>query len=311
MNASAEQSVKPDQTDRTQTAVAHLENVCKNYKDVQALQNVNLSVYPGEMIALLGPNGAGKTTIIKLLLGLIPPSSGRVTVFGNNPTHRKNRARTGAMLQIGKVPEALKVKEHIDLFSSYYPSPLPFAEVVAAAGLQGLENRLFGELSGGQRQKVLLALATCGNPDLLFLDEPTVGLDVEARRLLWGQIRALVRAGKTIFLTTHYMQEAEELADRIVVINRGSIVADGKIGEIKNRISGARIRCISRLRVEDVQSLPGVRSAQIERGFLEIQADSADAVVRDLLRLDPGLSGIEISKAGLEEVFLDLTQSGS
>jgi ABC-2 type transport system ATP-binding protein len=309
MTVSAQEPSKPNEANFTQTVVASLEDVCKDYKSVKALQNVNLNVRSGEMVALLGPNGAGKTTIVKLLLGLTGPSSGQVTVFGNNPLNRRNRARTGAMLQVGKVPEALKVREHIDLFSSYYPAPLPFADTVAAAGLQGLENRLFGELSGGERQRVLLALAICGNPDLLFLDEPTVGLDVEARRILWDQIRALVRVGKTVFLTTHYMHEAEALADRVVVINRGKVVADGKMAEIKGKISGARIRCTSRLRVEDVQPLPGVRSAQIDRGILEVQANSADDVVRELLRLDPGLSGIEITKAGLEDVFLELTQN--
>src|SRR3984893_8561245 len=153
--------------------VASLAGVCKNYGEIRALRNVNFKVRAGQVVALLGPNGAGKTTAVKLLLGLIQPNSGKARVFGGNPTNPQNRMRTGAMLQVGKVPETLRVREHIDLFSSYYQNPLPAAAVLAAAGLQNLSERKFGDLSGGQRQRVLFALAICGNPDLLFLDEPT------------------------------------------------------------------------------------------------------------------------------------------
>src|SRR5579863_3987282 len=169
--------------------VASLEGVNKNYGAIRALRAVDFRVRAGEIVALLGPNGAGKTTAVKLLLGLMPPNSGRVRVFSGDPTNPQNRMRTGAMLQVGRVPETLRVREHIDLFSSYYPAPLPAAEVLAAAGLEKVSDRKFGDLSGGQRQRVLFALAICGDPDLLFLDEPTVGLDVEARRMLWDEIR--------------------------------------------------------------------------------------------------------------------------
>ena len=151
------------------------------------------------------------------------------------------------MLQVGKVPETLRVREHIDLFSSYYPNPMPLQEVLAAAGLEKLRDRKFGDLSGGQRQRTLFALAICGNPDLLFLDEPTVGLDVEARRALWEEIRRLVERGKTVLLTTHYLEEADALADRIAVINQGEIIAEGTPAEIKAQTSGKRIRCITAL----------------------------------------------------------------
>jgi ABC-2 type transport system ATP-binding protein len=163
--------------------VASLEGVSKNYGEIRALRAVNFTVNAGQVVALLGPNGAGKTTAVKLLLGLIQPNTGRVRVFGGDPTNPANRMRTGAMLQVGKVPETLKVGEHIDLFSSYYQSPMSLEGVLAAAGLEKLRDRKFGDLSGGQRQRTLFALAICGNPDLLFLDEPTVGLDVEARRV--------------------------------------------------------------------------------------------------------------------------------
>ncbi len=163
------------------SVVASLEGVSKNYGEVRALRKVNFTVRAGQVVALLGPNGAGKTTAIKLLLGLMQPDSGKTRVFGGDPTNPQNRMRTGAMLQVGRVPETLRVGEHIDLFSSYYRNPMPMAEVLAAAGLEKLRDRKFGDLSGGQRQRTLFAQAICGNPDLLFLDEPTVGLDPHRR----------------------------------------------------------------------------------------------------------------------------------
>ncbi len=218
--------------------VANLEGVNKNYGDVRALRGVNFQVRAGEVVALLGPNGAGKTTAVKLLLGLLQPNAGKVRVFGGDPTNPENRIRAGAMLQVAKVPETLRVREHIDLFSRYYVNPMPAQEVLAAAGLEKLSERKFGDLSGGQRQRVLFALAICGDPDLLFLDEPTVGLDVEARRMLWDEIRRMVTRGKTVLLTTHYLQEADALADRVAVINKGEIIAEGTPAEIKAKTAG-------------------------------------------------------------------------
>jgi len=288
--------------------VASLEGVIKNYGEVRALRNVNFAVRAGQVVALLGPNGAGKTTAVKLLLGLIQPNSGKTRVFGGDPTNPQNRMRTGAMLQVGRVPETLRVREHIDLFSSYYPDPLPLEEVLATAGLEKLRDRKFGDLSGGQRQRTLFALAICGDPDLLFLDEPTVGLDVEARRALWEEIRRLVERGKTVILTTHYLEEADALADRIAVINQGEIIAEGTPAEIKSQTSGKRIRCVTALSVASVLQLPGVTAAKQDREAVEIHAAEAESVVRALLARDPTLSGLEITTAGLEEAFLALTQ---
>jgi ABC-2 type transport system ATP-binding protein len=290
------------------TVVASLEGISKNYGEVRALRNVNFSVHAGQVVALLGPNGAGKTTAVKLLLGLIPPNSGKTRVFGGDPTNPQNRMRTGAMLQVGRVPETLRVREHIDLFSSYYPKPMPLDEVLAAARLEKLRDRKFGDLSGGQRQRTLFALAICGNPDLLFLDEPTVGLDVEARRALWEEIRRLVGRGKTVLLTTHYLQEADALADRIAVINQGEIIAEGTPAEIKAQTSGKRIRCITALSVTSLLQIPGVTDARQDREAIEIHAREAEPVVRALLARDSALSGLEITSAGLEEAFLALTQ---
>ena len=289
--------------------VASLNRTSKNYGEVQALREVNLAIHAGELLALLGPNGAGKTTVVKLLLGLAKPTAGHVRVFGGNPVEAEVRMRTGAMLQVSKVPETLRVKEHIDLFASYYLNPLPIPETLAIAGLESIKDRKFGELSGGQRQRVLFALAICGNPDLLFLDEPTVGLDVEARRLLWEQIRKLLAKGKTVLLTTHYLQEADALATRVVVINRGVIVAEGTPSEIKAQTAGKQIRCVTSLSIDIVRRMSGVIEVLQDREALQIKATQAEVVLRQLLLSDPAISGIEVTSAGLEEAFLALTEN--
>jgi ABC-2 type transport system ATP-binding protein len=287
---------------------AALNQVSKNYGAVQALKNFSLEVRAGELTAVLGPNGAGKTTAIKLLLGLARPTSGRVSVFGGDPTVLETRLRVGAMLQVGRVPESLRVREHIDLFSSYYSRRLPTKQTLAVAGIENLRDRKFGDLSGGQKQRVLFALAICGNPDLLFLDEPTVGLDVEARHLLWDEIRQLLTLGKTVVLTTHYLEEADALADRVVVINKGSMIAEGTPQEIKARTAGKKIRCVTRLSVGVLGALPGVVDVQDDRGTMVIHTSRTEDVLRELLNRDRDVSGIEVAGAGLEDAFLALTQ---
>ncbi len=300
---------QPQQTDtlNSDVIVASLEGVNKNYGNVRALREVNFRVRAGEVVALLGPNGAGKTTAVKLLLGLMQPNSGRARVFGGDPTNPANRMRTGAMLQVGRVPETLRVREHIDLFSSYYRKPMGSAEILGAAGLEKLSDRKFSDLSGGQKQRVLFALAICGDPDLLFLDEPTVGLDVESRRMLWDQIRKMVARGKTVLLTTHYLQEADALADRVAVINEGEIIAEGTPSEIKAKTAGKRIRCITSLSVNTLRQIPGVTEVKEDRDAVELHAAEAEPVVRELLARDAQLCGLEITSAGLEEAFLALT----
>lgn len=287
--------------------VAELRRAVKRYGPVTALSGVDLAVRPGEVVALLGPNGAGKTTAVQLLLGLSRPSEGEARLFGLDPRGADARVRVGAMLQISKVPETLKVKEHVHLISSYYPRPLPQAEVMAAAGLSGIENRLFGKLSGGQKQRVLFALALCGNPDLLFLDEPTVGLDVESRRAFWTVIEEKAAAGRSVLLTTHYLEEADALADRIVLISGGRIVAEGTPAEIKARAAGRKVRCRTVLSLAEVAALPGVRSARHSGELVELFASEAERAVRELLIRDPLLSALEVRGADLEEAFLTLT----
>lgn len=287
-------------------SIAQLDGVSKSYEDIQALCGLDLSIRPGELLALLGPNGAGKTTAVKLLLGLARPTRGRVSVFGGDPTQSRVRIRTGAMLQVARVPATLRVREHIDLFTSYYQLPLPIKETLALAGVTDIKDRFFGELSGGQQQRVLFALAICGNPDLLFLDEPAVGLDVEARRGFWQVIRSLVDRGKTILLTTHYLEEADALADRVVVINNGRVIAQGTPAEVKAFGCDKTIRCITRLGLDAIRELPGVGEVKRDRDAIEIQSAKAEVVLRELLARDPGISGIEVTSAGLEDAFLTL-----
>lgn len=291
------------------TGVAQLKNVSKHYGPVVALQNFNLTLYPGELLALLGPNGAGKTTAVKLFLGLAKAHSGSVRIFGADPALPQTRRRIGSMLQIAKVPETLRVREHIDLFSSYYPRPLPMDDLLAIADLAKIKDRKFGDLSGGQKQRVLFAIALCGDPDILFLDEPTVGLDVEARRILWEQIRSLTARGKTILLTTHYLEEADALAHRVVVLNKGRILAHGTPADIKAKTSGRRIRCVTTLPLESLRAIPTVLSVHQDREGVEIATQCAEAVVRELLMRDAQLSRLEVASAGLEEAFLALTRN--
>ena len=282
--------------------------VSKCYGETPALNNVSFRLHPGELVSLLGANGAGKTTAVKLLLGLAAPNQGRVRIFGQSPHTAAAKMRIGAMLQVGKVPETLKVREHIELFSCYYPRPLPLATVIEIAGLQGLENRLFGELSGGQKQRMLFALAICGDPDLLFLDEPTVGLDVDSRRAFWREIRAFVERGRSVLLTTHYLEESDALADRILVLNCGTIVAEGTPKEIKSSVAGKTIRCTTALSVHQVQAIAGVSSVRAQKDGVEILTSRAEAVLRELLARDASLANVEITSTGLEEAFLEITR---
>lgn len=266
--------------------VAQLHGVTKRYGNKVALDNLTLALHPGEVVALLGPNGAGKSTAVRLMLGLIAPATGDVRVFGSDPRNAGARMRIGAMLQVARIPEMLRVREHLDLFRSYYPKPLAMREIVEIAKLEGIEDKLFGQLSGGQKQRVLFALALCGDPDLIFLDEPTVGLDIEARRGLWQQIRVLAQRGKTVLLTTHYLEEADSLANRIVVINQGRLISQGTPAEIKSFTSGRKIRCRTVLTDAELAAMPGVTSVAHDREFVVVTATRAEDAVREMLLRD-------------------------
>jgi ABC-2 type transport system ATP-binding protein len=296
-------------TSQSLQPIATLTNVTKRYGATAALDGLNLALHPGEVVALLGPNGAGKSTAVRLLLGLIAPTSGSARVFGSDPRDPAARIRIGAMLQVARLPETLRVRDHLDLFRSYYPRPLPVEEVVRIAQLKGIEDRLFSQLSGGQKQRVLFGLALCGDPDLVFLDEPTVGMDIEARRGLWQQIRSLADRGRTVLLTTHYLEEADALAHRIVVINKGKIVSEGTPSEIKSCGAGRTIRCRTSLSTEFLRTLPSVTSVEHSRDAVVVTAIQAEDVVREMLLRDETLSNLEIASPALEDAFLALTTS--
>lgn len=308
--------------------VASLNGITKRYRNgVVALNDLNLTLGRGEVVALLGANGAGKSTAVKLMMGLSSPTSGTARIFGHDPRFAANRLRTGVMLQVGRAPETLKVCEHLEIFRGYYPHPMATAEIVRAAGLEGIEDRLFGQLSGGQKQRVLFALALAGNPDLVFLDEPTVGLDIEARRGMWAQIRALAARGKTVLLTTHYLEEADALATRIIVIAKGRVICQGTPAEVKARGAASLvnsdasvaaidmaptaalkiIRCTTALSRADLLRIPGVVDVQEGAGGAVITASAPEEALREMLALDRSLGHLEIASPALEDAFLALT----
>jgi len=291
--------------------VATLDEVSHRYGSVEALSHLSLALAPAQVTALLGPNGAGKTTVVRLLTGLTRPTEGRATLFGMNPQRPEPRRRLGVMLQVGRVPETLTVREHVQLFSSYYPAPLPLARVLGLAGLEALSERRYGALSGGERQRVQFALAIVGDPALLFLDEPTVAMDVESRRRFWSGIRELADAGRSILLTTHQLEEADAIASRVVVLARGRILADDTPAGIKQRARGRKLRCHTRLSCAELHGLPGVQQV-IEQtgGAVSIHSLDSDRTVRALLERDASVSQLEIHSAGLEEAFLALTGAG-
>jgi ABC-2 type transport system ATP-binding protein len=301
-------AVLPNPVKAAAGSAAALHNVTHRYGSHTALRNLSLTLHPGEVVALLGPNGAGKTTAVKLLLGLLKPSEGAVTVFGLSPTDRIVRQRIGAMLQVARVPETLAVGEYLDLFRSYYPHPMSTAQITAAAGLDGIEKRQFKDLSGGQKQRMLFALALCGDPDLVFLDEPTLGMDIETRHNLWREVRALADRGKTVLLTTHYLEEADTLADRILVIAEGAVVAQGTPTEIKSRVTGRKIKCVTSLTNAFLLSLPGVRSVDATGAGITLTVDAAEDVLRNMLAADASLHSLEVSSPALEDAFLALTK---
>ena len=298
--------------------VASLNRVTKRFPNgVTALDNLTLNLGRGEVVALLGPNGAGKSTAVKLLMGLSSPTAGSVSIFGSDPRNHEARLRTGVMLQVGRAPEMLRVREHIELFCGYYPNPMAYADIIRAAGLEEIESRMFGQLSGGQKQRVLFALALAGDPDMIFLDEPTVGLDIKSRRGMWEQIQLLSARGKTVLLTTHYLEEADSLAQRIVVIDQGRIVCEGTPAEVKSLGSAGPgelksrsvkiIRCVTAIPANTLMNMPGVTSSTVSGEITTITTSQTEATLRELLALDQLLHSIDVQSPKLEDAFLALT----
>ncbi len=281
----------------------------KSYGSVQALKGVSLTVNPGELVAMLGPNGAGKTTAISLMTGLRKPTSGSARLFGLAPTDIRARGRMGVMLQESGVPLSLRVREIVDLFRTYYPRPLPTARVLEIASISDLGGKLISQLSGGQKQRVYFALAVCGDPDMLFLDEPTVGLDVASRRAFWEQVRTLVGGGKGIVLTTHYLEEADALATRVVVVDHGVKVAEGSPAAIKDRVPGKKVSFTTAgpLKDADFRDL-AIQNLSIHDSSVELLTNEPEAVLKALFERGTEIHDLEVVGAGLEDAVLSLTE---
>ncbi len=275
---------------------------------VRAVRGVDLRIAPGETVALLGPNGAGKTTTIDMMLGLLPPDAGDVTLFGMAPQAAVAAGSVGAMLQTGQVINDLTVREIVGVMGSLYPDPLPVDEVLELTGMEPLARRRTQKLSGGQSQRLRFALALVANPDLLVLDEPTVAMDVEARRSFWATMRRFTARGTTVVFATHYLEEADEFADRVVLMAHGRIVADGPSTEIKARVGMRTIRAtLPDVAVTALAALPGVAAADRRGAAVALTSSDSARALRSLLRAHPGARDIEITGAGLEEAFLEIT----
>ncbi len=289
-------------------SIAELSGISKRFGQTVALDGLDLCVRPAELLAVLGPNGAGKSTAISLLLGLEQPDCGKVHLFGRPPLLVEARRQVGVMMQEVHLAPELRVREQIDLVASYYPASLSPEAAMELTHTTSLANRPYGRLSGGQKRQVQFAMAICGRPKLLFLDEPTVGLDVQARELMWATLRRVVAGGSSIVLTTHYLEEAEALADRVAVLARGRVIASGTVQELRGFVARKRVGCSTTLAVEDVRTWPGVESVSRERQRLEITTSDAEAVVRRLLAADRQAGDLEVRRAGLAEAFAELTQ---
>jgi ABC-2 type transport system ATP-binding protein len=291
-----------------ENVIATLRGAVKRYGKLTALDGIDLELRRGELLALLGPNGAGKTTAIGLLLGLNRADGGKVSLFGRDPQDIQARRRVGVMLQTASLPPTLRVGELLRLTASYYPAPRSLKESAELAGIADLLGRPYAKLSGGQQRRVQFAMALCGRPELLFLDEPTVGLDIDARQRLWAAIRSLIAEGSSVVLTTHYLEEAEALADRVCVMARGKIISEGSVDELRARVSLKRVRCMTAIDVATAAAWPEVVEARMDGAHLWMSTAIAEPLVRRLLDADATLCELEVQRAGLAEAFTELTR---
>jgi ABC-2 type transport system ATP-binding protein len=295
----------------TNASIIEVNNVTKTFKDKKAVQHISFSIQKGSIVSLLGPNGAGKTTTISMMLGLLKPTSGTVTMFGENPKSPAVRQRFGAMLQQVSFIDGATVGETIDLFRSYYKHALPKRELLQLAGLEKEEQIMTDKLSGGQKRRLNFALAMVGDPEVLFLDEPTVGMDVTSRQVFWEQMEELTNEGKTIILTTHYLEEIEKVSDRIILINEGKIVEDGAPYELKKKLTKKSISCVApNGKAEDFCSLAAVTDVKQERNRWVLYTEDSDVTLSALTTSGLAISDIQIEQGGIEEIYKQLLESG-
>jgi ABC-2 type transport system ATP-binding protein len=288
--------------------VVSFENVSKHYGSLRAVDGLSLDLRPGETVALLGPNGAGKSTSLDMLLALRKPTSGRIRMFGSDPQHAVKSGRVGAMLQSGGLMPEVTVRELVTLVTSFHPKPEPVDVTLKRAGIDSFADQRVDRLSGGQTQRVRFALAIVGQVELIVLDEPTTAMDVETRQLFWASMKAEVAEGRTLLFATHYLEEADQAADRILVINRGRLLADGTPSEIKARAGAKRIS----FRLDQVDEpfllgLPGLVNLEIRHDLVQIQSSDSDATLYAVLDAGYRPREIEVSSLGLEQAFLAIT----
>jgi len=289
-------------------AAVTLTGIRKYYGEVRAVDGVDLVIAPGEVVALLGPNGAGKSTTVDMMLGLTRPDQGSVTIFGNTPGEAVADGRIGAMLQGGALLDDVTVGEIVAMIASLHLRPLPVSEALKRAGIEELANRRCNKLSGGQKQRVRFAVALVSDPDLLVLDEPTAAMDVQTRREFWQSMREYTVTGRTVLFATHYLEEAEDYADRVVFLRKGTVVADGSVAEVTALTAGRTIKAvIPEVIPELLRALPGVSEVDIRADRVAISSKESDHTLRALLASFPDARDIEVTAIGLEDAFLSLT----
>ncbi|GAB3858060.1 ABC transporter ATP-binding protein [Dactylosporangium cerinum] len=291
------------------------ENVTEHAADGFAVRDVSLRIEPGQVVAMLGPNGAGKSTTLLLLLGMLRPRSGTVRLFGEAVSGTVNKAvaggRIGAMPQAGGVPPRSSVGDLLEFLHAVYPRPMPVREALALADLEGLAGRTVERLSGGQQQRLRFAMAVIGRPDLLILDEPTAALDVRSRRAFWAAIRGYAAHGRTVLFSTHYLEEADDNADRIVVLDRGRVIADGTAASVKQMVGVRTVSVVAPAALPEaalLEALPGVVAVTRQGGRVVLTTTDSDATVLALAAAGL-LRDLEVVGAGLEEAFLTLTNT--
>ncbi|MEU2749479.1 ABC transporter ATP-binding protein [Streptomyces collinus] len=293
----------------TTAPVVAFDQVSKAYADVRAVDGLTLTLNPGETVALLGPNGAGKSTTLDLLLGLKRPDSGTVRLFGTSPRDAIVAGRVGAMLQSGGLMDEVTVAELVRLACDLHPKPYRPSEVLARAGVAQIADRKVDKLSGGQAQRVRFALATAGDSDLIVLDEPTTGMDVTTRQAFWATMREQADQGRTVLFATHYLEEADAVADRVLVLHRGRLLADGTAAEIKAKAGARRVSFDVAGAIDEpaLRALPFLTGIDISGRTVRIQSSDADATVHALYGLGVYPRNLEVAGLGLEQAFVAIT----